>query len=216
MLALIYGTDSDKKKIAREKILAGFAGGKSSLEIRGGSNLQQSEIEQAAGGTSLFGERLAYILEYPSENDIFYDFLLNYLGTFSESQNMFIVMERELLKEYVKLYEKNDAEIILCDVPKAASKKSFNVFSITDAFMSRDKKKTWLLYREAIGLDHAPEAIVGVLFWAVKDMLLKNKFFKWKKEELENISRELVRVMNEAHQGSVEIEEGVEELILKM
>ena len=134
----------------------------------------------------------------------------------------------------MKQYERVGAEIILCDEPKKVAKKEWNVFAITDAFTMRDKKTTWLLYREAMALEHAPEEIVGVLFWAVKNMLLlastkgaaglspfvadkaRRGLSKWKQSELEDISRSLVEIMNEAHMGLVEIEEGIEELILKM
>ena len=65
MLALIYGTDTQKKKEAREKILAKHGMVNSTLSVRTGAALDIAEIQQAALGASLFGETIAYVLEYP-------------------------------------------------------------------------------------------------------------------------------------------------------
>jgi len=215
MLYLIYGTSVAKRHEARDQLLEKLKIEKASVVSKSGNESSLAELEQVAGGSSLFDSQIVLGLEYPFLNESFGEQLLDFAPRLVASPNIVFIMERELVKDVVKSLEKSGAQIILCDEPKEAKKKEFNIFSITDAFAMKDKKGTWLLYREALLHEEAPEAIVGVLFWSVKNMFSKNRFSKWKKEELEHASRELVRIVHEAHNGLFDIEEELERFILK-
>ncbi len=216
MLYLIYGTSAEKRHEARDQLLKKLGIENADVISKSASESSIAELEQISGGSSLFDDTLSLAFEYPFLNESFGEILLDFAPRLAESSNTIFIMERELTKDIVKSLEKSGAQIILCDEPKEAKKKEFNIFALTDAFSAKDKKGTWLLYREAIFHEQAPEAIIGVLFWAVKNMFTKNRLSAWKKGELENASRELVRIVHGAHNGLFDIEEELERFILKV
>ena len=233
MLYLIYGTNTSLRHEAKEKLLKKYSSDDTVVVSKTASELSSALLEQVAGGGSLFNERIVLVLEYPFETTESGELLSTFFEMFASSSNIVIVIERELKKDIVKQFEKVDAEILVCDEVKKATQKEFNVFSLTDAFQDRDKKSLWLLYREAIETEHAPEEIIGILFWSVKNMLLlvdtkgsaglspfvagkaRKGLSKWDKNTLENASRELVRIVNEGHGGLIDIEEELERFVLK-
>ncbi len=215
MLYLIYGTSATKRHEARARILASLNLSAEKIILKNSSESTVAELEQVAGGASLFDDQLVLAFEYPFLNESFGQTLLDFAPQLAASENIIFVIERELTKDIVKSFEKSGAQVVLCDEAKEAKKKDFNIFSITNAFSARDKKGTWLFYREAILNEEAPEAIIGILFWSIKNMFSKRMFLKWNEAELKNASRELVRIVHEAHNGKFEIEEELERFILK-
>ncbi len=215
MLYLIYGTSAIKRHDTRDQLYKKLGVSPADVISKFGNESSRAELEQVAGGSSLFDNQISLSLEYPFLNESFGEIVLDFAPQLATSSNSIFIIERELTKDIVRSLEKSGAQVFLCDEPKDAKKKEFNIFSLTDAFSAKDKKGTWLLYREAIQNEQAPEAIIGVLFWAVKNMFTKNRFSAWKKNELENASRELVRIVHGAHNGQFEIEEELERFILK-
>lgn len=215
MLYLIYGTSATKRHQTRQDLFVKLGIAPSSVVSKSANESSRVELEQVAGGSSLFDEQISLSLEYPFSQELFGEMVLDFAPQLTASGNSIFIIERELTRDIVRSLEKSGAQVFLCDEPKESKKKEFNIFSLTDAFSAKDKKGTWLLYREAILHEQAPEAIIGVLFWAVKNMFVKNKFSAWKKTELEQASRELVRIVHGAHNGLFDIEEELERFVLK-
>jgi DNA polymerase III delta subunit len=231
MLTLIYGTDARKRHQAREQLLEKNPG--VTFGVRTTTDARLADLELIADGASLFDEKLGMILEYPFDNENFGEDLIGYLPRLVASTNTIIVLERELVKDIVRSFEKAGADVVLCDEPKTLAKKEFNIFSLTDAFMSRDKKAMWLLYREAVIREHAPEEIIGILFWAIKNMLLlsgttgsgglspfvvtkaRSGLTHWKESELAEASRALLHITYGAHSGMFEGEEELERFLIR-
>lgn len=112
----------------------------------------------------------------------------------------------------------------------------FNVFVFTDAIGARDKKRAWILYRQALAAGISAEEIFFKVVWQVKTMLLalrtksaaeadmktfpyaKAKSFlkNWKVRELEGLSEELVLGYARIRRGEGEMETFVEKMILKL
>lgn len=214
MLYLIYGTSAAKRHQARQDLFLKIGITSGDVVSKSAHESSIAELEQIAGGSSLFENTMYLSLEYPFLNESFGETVLDFAPRLVQSVNTVFVIERELTKDIIKSFEKSGATIILCDEPKEAKKKEFNIFSITNAFSAKDKKGTWLLYREAILHEEAPEAIIGILFWAIKDMIIKKRFSVWKKNELDQASRELVRIVHGAHNGLFDIEEELERFVL--
>lgn len=114
--------------------------------------------------------------------------------------------------------------------------KEFNVFALTDAFGSRNKKEAWVLYQKALSLGVSADEIFFKLFWQVKSMLLAGRtksaeevdmknfpynkakgFLKnFKPEELEKLSEDLVIGYHKARRGEGEMTTMVEKILLKL
>jgi len=111
---------------------------------------------------------------------------------------------------------------------------NFSIFSLADALGERDKKRMWVLYREAIDLGISPEEIVGTLFWQVKMILLAHRVKKatdagvkdfpfskaqryaknYSLDEIQKLSSDIISIYHEAHRGKVDFEIELEKLIL--
>jgi DNA polymerase III delta subunit len=133
--------------------------------------------------------------------------------------------------------ELNQEEEISDEVRSASSSKGeFNFFALTDAVGDRKKKDAWVLYEKALASGQVPEQVFYKLMWLFKTMLLaercssaeeaklnpfvyrKSKSFlkNYKKEEIENLSRDLVVGYHQARRGEGEIETLIEKLLLSL
>ena len=81
---------------------------------------------------------------------------------------------------------------------------------------AKDKKSLWLHYREAVDLGVGLEELVGVMFWKVKDMLVKRFYGKWKREELQNVGARLAYLLPEARREGKDAEIAFEQFILEI
>lgn len=134
---------------------------------------------------------------------------LNFL---KKSETIFIFKEDKLLKTVQDKYRKY-AEIKIFEEKKSFIKEKFNVFGITDAYANKDKIGTWSIYNEALKNGVEPEAIVGVLFWKIKTMILANPSIS-NKNELKHRSSEIINLYHKAHKGEIELSIGLEQFIL--
>lgn len=107
----------------------------------------------------------------------------------------------------IDLQEKEGGEAMLLD----KKGKEFNIFALADAFGSRDKKRAWVLYQQALLAGVPAERIFFTLVWKVRSMLLLKKNF-----ERELLSERLVIGYHQARRGEGEIETLVEKTILSL
>ena len=137
------------------------------------NDIQDMEITQITSTqTGLFGDKELYVIHNLCRT---LD-LKNILLGFAESENIFIFSEDSVTKPIIKVFEKHDSDIQDFgkeDLPagRQEKKNSFNMFSLTDALGTRDKKKLWLLFQEA-KKNGSPEEIHGILFWQIKNLAL--------------------------------------------
>ncbi|MFA5736653.1 MAG: hypothetical protein WCX70_00415 [Candidatus Paceibacterota bacterium] len=252
MLYLTYG--SDKKK-TRDKHLAlarsilnkqpGATLFKLSVE-----NFSIAEFEELIFGQTLFVRHFIIAsdnLLKELKDKVAKDFILTHLSDIAESKNLFLFLEEEeTLNRSVNLESKDKwkrrrAEIE--KVKKMATKTQefsvlpppeFNIYSIVDAFATRDKNEAWTLYEEALLSGVTPEDVLWKIIWQVQNMLLvkrtenekelnlkpfvlgktKRVAQKFEIEELEKLSSELVDLYHETYLGSEEFEFGLERILL--
>jgi hypothetical protein len=122
------------------------------------------------------------------------------------------------------------------DAPLSPKEKEFNIFALTDAIGSRDKRNAWMIYERALASGMVADEIFWRVMWGVKALLLsaktesaeesglnpfvykKNKSFlkNWKVEELENLSESLVVGYHNARRGIGEMETMIEKVLLNL
>jgi hypothetical protein len=94
------------------------------------------------------------------------------------------------------------------------SKKKFSeVFSVANFLANKDKKNLWISFIDLLGKGVAVEEIHGILFWKVKDLILKGTR-NYSKEELSKLSSDLVEMTHKVRQGEGELEVMLEKWIL--
>ncbi len=219
MIYLFYGDDAEKKYSSYEKFIKSLpaqAGVLKDTEIFpiNRNNFNQTQIESLYSGSSLFSRKsivvFSNILEYEENRS----FILDKLKLIADSANSFIFLEGKLNKPIVDAFKKNDAEINLFELPKE-KKERFDNFLIANAFASGDKLKTWIYFRQGMDLDVSLEEIVGILFWKIKDMILKKNFGKFKEEQLKNFVSKLSYLLPEARKNGRDAESALEQFLLE-
>ncbi|MEK9167936.1 MAG: hypothetical protein AAB769_01250 [Patescibacteria group bacterium] len=237
MLYFLHGSDTKKTREKARALVASLRAKKpdAGVFVLEGATATKDALAEFAGGRGLFESkyivRLNGVLETAEEKEI----ILAMAKELAESDNIFLLVEGALDKKtagaigkYAEKAEENTEN-------KKVKKPVFNIFSLSDAFGERDKKKTWVLYRRAVDAGFAPEEIHGTLFWQVKCMLLAkgaktaaeaglNPFVFGKSaryaknfsdEELKKISAQLIALYHDSHRGLVEFEEGLEKFLLE-
>jgi len=119
------------------------------------------------------------------------------------------------------------------DIGKKAGP-DFNIFTLTEALATRDKKNAWILYRKALAAGLVPEEVFWKLVWQVKSLLLakntktaeeagmksfpysksKSALKNWQEGELEKLSEKLVIGYHECRLGKEEMETFIEKILL--
>ncbi len=235
MLYVFLGTDSAKRREKRDRLAEKLSKGESVI-FRDETNVTSSEVEELFSAATLFGEPLVVVLEDTLSSSEFEEYALKHLSEMSESKNHFIISETSILKAGRTKLEKYAESLEEFLLKKEENKKPpFNTFALTDAFAARDKKKTWMIYREAMAAGIDPREITGVLFWMIKALVLSKKtksaeeaglnpfVFKkaqrfallFKDEELASLSAQLVDTYHKGQAGEIEFEEGLEAYLLK-
>jgi len=116
----------------------------------------------------------------------------------------------------------------------SGEKKDNTFFALADALGARDKKKLWLLLRNALDHDSVPEELHGILFWQAKSLALaaqtasageaglnpfvygkaKRFLVNFKQNEIEKMLSKLVWMYHEAHRGRVDFSIELEKFVL--
>lgn len=180
-------------------------------------NLQIEELVAMATTNSLMGELGIYRFSGALSGNRSDEFL-DITKELSLSAHQFIFTEEKLLKKVIDTLQKMGAEVVLYPAKDTGVKKAeaFNIFSLTYAFAARDRKKLWILYREALSRGVVPEAIAGVLHWKVRDLLVKSESSGFSKQELRSMSGELVSLYHDSHRGVGELPALLERYILQL
>jgi hypothetical protein len=213
MIYLFTGDDATNKIKAYESFLKGL----STLPLISISknNFFEMEIESLYSGSSLFDPQSVIVFSNILETKDSSDFILSRLSLFQESKNIFVFTEGKLLKPVLSEFEKSKAIINIFELRKE-QKEKFNNFLLADAFSFKDKIKLWLYYRQAVDKGVGLEELIGVLFWKVKDMILKKNFSKYKEEELKKIANKISYLLPEARKKGREAEIVFEKFLLEI
>jgi DNA polymerase III delta subunit len=192
----------------------------------------QGMLADMLGATSLFGGRELFLVDTPSENPDFYAEVVGVLSEMAESPNQFVIIEGTLLAAEKKKWEKYAG--VLEEFKKTAET-PFNVWAMADALSARDKKSLWVLLQDAKRAGLVAEEIIGTLWWQLKTLRLailtktaseaglkdfpynkaKRALSNFKEGEVAELSMKLLKVYHDGHGGIRDIDEGLEEWVLK-
>jgi DNA polymerase III delta subunit len=238
MLYLLHGNNFAKSREKLREIIASQMGKNpdASYFKLTPENWNLDGLETFIRGKGLFQNKYIVVLDSLLSLKDIQEELLGQLSTLKESENVFIIIEETLTKEIIKKIEKK-AEKVQEFSAKEVSKekqKEFNIFSLTDALGSRDKKRLWLLYEMGLHAQVSSEEMHRILFWQVKAMLTtlssgnateaglnpfvyrKSQGFvkNYTKEELFSLSSQLVRLYQDSRRGVHELDTALERFIL--
>lgn len=234
MLYVVYGTAAEKVSEKACLLRDSLSQEGTAVSSFDAEEFLAAPIEELLGGQGLFENARLIILRNIFENEEGKEKLLSYLEEAGASPNIFILEEGKIDAATKKKISTAAAETFLFE--KNQKEAAFNRFAIADALGARDKKRAWVLLIEALRTGAAGEEIAGLLFWQVKAMLLARSHktaesaglnpFVFRKaqgfsqnftdEELNNLSRTLMRLPHESRRGGLELSLALERFVLSL
>ena len=212
MLYVFHGPDTPKA-LEKARALADSLRAKrpdAAFEEMMADNWNQAALESHLGGQGLFSSKYIVFLNRVAENAEAKEKIVDFIPAMQESDNIFIVLEGKLNAESKRAFEKDAEKMVafeLAEKEKASADGGFNVFALADAFGKGDAFRAWKIYREAIDRGTEPENILGILFWKAKSMAAGSGPMK------QTLGR-IVTLYHDGHRGLIDLETGVERLLL--
>lgn len=206
MIEVIVGLDKDLRSKKRDEILRRFSG-----EIILLDDLDNSLTNlEAYIYPSLFSlnppiVRATYLIE-GGEAELTKELLKKTIS----SPTIFILEERTISSPLVKTIEKEGGLVHQIKEGKKAPKIN-TIFGVVEAITAQSKKDRWLAFQKA-KKEHAPEALIGILYWKLRQLIEKPG-----KDgpEYKNIYKNLIRAHKEAWQKGFPLELAIEKVILE-
>ena len=212
MIYLFCGDDVKNKHFSYEKFMKSIPTGTETFFV-GKNDFDPTQTENFYSGSGLFFRKCMVIFTNIFEKQETLDFILDKLDLISKSDNTFVFLEGKLNKPILDTFKKSKAQVNIFELPKE-KKEKFNNFLLANAFGERDKLNLWIYFRRAIDNGAAMEELAGILFWKVKDMLLKNNFSKFSESELKNFASKLSYFLPEARKEGKDVESVFEQFLL--
>jgi DNA polymerase III delta subunit len=217
MIYFLHGTDIDKARTKAHEMVDALLKKKpdASFFTMNNENWSMAQIQEYSGGQGLFAQKYIVFLDRLCEDKKIKEDFLDYIKEIGESENIFILLEGKLDKATITKIEKKSEKTQEFALPKEEKKEEYNAFALANAVGNRDRKNAWVLYRQAIDKGDAPEALHGMIFWKVKQMMTSYSS-TYSKEELYSLADRLVSVYHDSRRGVHELETGVEAFILSL
>ena len=238
MLYFLYGSDTDKARGKARELLETLQKKKpDALVFRiEPEKWNEVHLEELIGGQGLFEKKLLVFADRLFENEEAKEVVEKNLEEIGKSDNIFIFLEEKVAKALLLNITEVAEKVQPCEKVKGKEGPEFNIFSLTDAFGRRDKKKLWVLYQKALQTDAVPEEIHGILFWQLKSMLVaatatsassaglapfvftkaKNFLKNYTGDELKKLSSTFVKLYHDSHRGIHDFEIALERFILSL
>jgi hypothetical protein len=213
MIYLFAGDDTKSKHLNYEKFIKSIPVGTETFFIDR-NNFDRVQIESLYSGSSLFALTSIVIFSNIFEYEETRDFVLEKLKLMGESNNSFIFLEGKLNKPILDAFRKARAELNVFELPKE-KKEKYDNFLVANAFADKDKLHTWIYFRQAMDVGVSMEEIIGVLFWKIKDMILKKNFNKFSEEQLKNFATKISYLLPQARKEGRDAESAFEQFLLE-
>lgn len=237
MIYFLFGTDTHKARAKLHELLALAKKKRPEAELFKITTENWSEVQfdELLVSQGLFEQKYTVVFDNLFEKKDVKSYILERLEALKDSDQIFLFLEGSVdaasLKKIEKYSEKTQEFI------KAESNKpSFNIFSITDGLLSKDKRKLWISYIDALKKGSAPEEIHGIFFWQIKNMILASRskdqkdtglspfVYKnalsgtrnYKIEELVDMSEDLVQMTHKVRSGEGDLDIMLEKWVLSI
>lgn len=240
MIYLIFGTNFEARKLAKNKIInllkkKGIFFDKM-LETEKLNTDNYFLIEKYIKSRSLFGERYIINLKDLLSKESSREFIYKNLEPMKNSENIFLMDEVELLDASIqkikRITQDFGDEFLIFNAKEKTELKKMNPFFLCELIEKRNRKeawKEWLKIYQEYG-ESEDVSLHGALWWKWKNMWsayldekknyfkyrLVDKEIKYKKEELESFGEEIVFMGTWKADGENSLMRKIERFILKI
>lgn len=237
MLYVIYGTDTHRTRSKLHELLDLAYKKRPGAELFKitSENWNETQFEELIVSQGLFEQKYTIVLDNLFEKKDIKNYILERLASVRESEQIFIMLESGIDAPSLKKIAKEAKQVQEFARPEK-KKPEFNLFAITDGLLHRDKKNLWIDYVEFLHKGAVPEEIHGIFFWQIKSMILATKSDsqaetglspyvyknaltgsrKYKNEELERMSTQLVEMTHKVRSGEGELSIMLEKWVLEI
>lgn len=209
MIELIIGTDTDLRAKKRSSILHNAI----DVVVLDDMTGSVARLEHYAY-PSLFSigapvVHAKFLLE-TSSSELTKELLKTLIG----SPTLFILEEHAVIAATVKLIEK-EGGIIHQATPIKQVAKPNTIFGVTNAITASSKKERWLAYQKA-STEHAPEALIGVLYWKLRQLIeTPTEKNSAKNTQYKELYRALMHAQKEAWQKGFPLSLAIEKVLIQ-
>lgn len=131
------------------------------------------------------------------------------IATLVASPTVFVFEEQGLPASVVTALKKAGA-VIYASPKKNLPKKESDIFAVTKALTASDKKTRWLVYRAAL-TEHPIEALLGIMYWKLKDLIAKDSTHSGYRD----LYTRLITAHARAWQSGAPLEVAIEKVLLQ-
>lgn len=213
MIYLFHGTDTQKTRAKAKALINALLAKKpdASYFKHTVETLNEGALDELIQGQGLFERKFIIYMDSVLEDSEKKELVLSKIEPIKESENIFIILEKNLDAKSKKIFEKFSEKIQVFDEKENKEKIDFNIFGITYALGRGDIKKAWSLFDEARRKEFKGEEIHGVLWWQIKKMYSQNPADQKIKRNL----FEMMSIYHEAHRGQIDLMRGLERWVLE-
>lgn len=213
MIYLFCGDDIKNKRKNYEEFISSIPKGLETFFINK-NDFDKNHFENLYSSSGLFFNKCLVVLDNIFERDENLEFILNKLEYISKSGNDFVFLDGVLNKLSLDEFKKAKAEINVFELPKE-KKEKFDNFLVANAFARKDKVLLWVYFRQAVNRGVIMEELIGVLFWKIKDMILRRDFSKFTEKELQNFITKISYLLPKARKEGDDAEAMFEKFLLE-
>jgi hypothetical protein len=221
MLYIFYGTNEQKARIKAKELIGGLQKKAPDAELVRITDGEVDDVTQSVDIMGLLGTqglfKQNYLLYLDGVDNVILGFSDIQLDAMKQSSHICIALMGKLTPKQKSQVEKYANKITEYKLGSEASKSmsdSFDVFTVANALKDRSKPKLWQALSMARLSGSNGEAIVGMMFWAVKDMLIKRQLRNYTEQELKSMAIKLAGLPSLARKGRVSIHNALEEFAL--
>lgn len=209
MLTIFYGTDRVK---IRQILNTALSKNTSIIDrVRLTDTHSLEDLSSLLSGGGMFRTPRIIVFEYILAREDMRDMIESRLIELGDSHEQFYWIEEKIDATTKKILSKH-ATLELHDLPKKAASAT-TIFALANALKRGDKKELWISYQRELLAGSAPEAMHGILFWGVKDMILKSRSV-FETQRGERLVAQLIDLPHRARRRGEELEYALENFVL--
>lgn len=131
----------------------------------------------------------------------------DFIKKLAASPTVFLFEELALPATLLTIAKKHGVVHAPAKEVKTAKSAKGDIFAVTNALTAKDKKSRWLAFHASLA-EHPIEAIMGILYWKVRDMALRGNADAWQ------LYHNLMHAHAQSFQKGIPLALAVEKVIL--
>ncbi len=176
MIYFLHGTDTHTSRSRMHDILQNLYAKRPQSEVfkLTTENWSESQFDELVASFGLFEKKYIVVLDFLLSNKDIREYIAPRLSSMQEAEHWFVILDGKLDATLIKKIEQVSYKTQIFE-KKEIKKDSPIIFSITDKLYTRDKKRLWVCLVDLMNQGIPVEEIHGVIFWAVKNMILASR-----------------------------------------